>query len=137
MQNEMISTNKLLIALARNQVSMDEIFEMIDMHAKIIDGDNKEDFVENIRVGLEMLQTSIDKKYFEGSMKKNSPDDNESMNEKDLYNRKEVIKMLGISEKTFYNYAKDGLKVCKANMGRKIFVYKTDLDEFLKRRNTA
>src|SRR5690554_3876659 len=131
MKKNIIVANELLLAIANGSISNEEIFEMVEIHASIVREDIEGEFLKQIKCGLEKFHNDFNQKYFPESETRAMGNRNKRQ-PKELYSRKEVIAKLQICEKTFYNYSQSGLKVHKPHGGRKIYVYSSDLDDFLK-----
>lgn len=59
----------------------------------------------------------------------------EKSNFKELLTVSEACELFGFSEKTFYRYRADGLKVTQLRPNSKIFVKKIDVEKYLNKKN--
>ncbi|QNR23639.1 MerR family transcriptional regulator [Croceimicrobium hydrocarbonivorans] len=138
-KDSLIHLGNILKGIASEEISEQDIIDTLELISYHIKTENaRQGYIEFMKFGSIRLSSIITKEYLEILRRVNTATEEvkdfkeaNNINNADPIPRLEVIRKLGISERTFSNYEEQGLKTIR--IGRKVYVMPDDLDHFIKR----
>jgi len=115
----------ILNGISLEEVNKKDINDHISLMLKAVPNNEKQQYLNSLKIGSGLLIDWITIRSIEDSELAQ-----EDIKDQSVLKRTEVIKEYDISEKTYHNWVKDGLKYSKKSNGR-VTVNRSDLEQFL------